>query len=66
MSLKGYEWLDGNGVVVMRFRFKDLSLDVEKDTTKKELDKFVEYLKLQGHNTYHIHMHNKQIRAKGV
>lgn len=66
MSLKGYEWLNGNGEVVMSFRFKDLSLDIVQDTTKEELDKFIEWLKQQGENTYYIHTHAKEIRTKRV
>ena len=45
MSLKGYQWLDDNGEVIMSFMFKYLELDVWKDTTKKEFDKFVAFLK---------------------
>ena len=48
MSLKGYEWLDDNGKVIMTFTFKRLELDVWKDTTKEELDKFKAFLKEHG------------------
>lgn len=66
MSLKGYKWLNDDGEVVMSFRFKDLSIDIWQDTTKEELDKFIEYLKQQGENTYYIHTHTKEIRTKRV
>ena len=45
MSLKGYQWLNDNGEVIMSFRFKDLVLDIWEDTTKEELEAFKEYLK---------------------
>lgn len=48
MSLKGYQWLDDNGKVIMSFTFKDLTLDVWQDTTKEEYLKFIEYLKEKG------------------
>lgn len=48
MSLKGYQWLDDNGKVVMSFTFKDLTLDVWQDTTKEEYLKFIKYLKENG------------------
>lgn len=45
MSLKGYQWLNDKKEVVMSFRFKDLILDIWKDTTEEELNKFKEFLK---------------------
>lgn len=45
MSLKGYQWLNDKEEVVMSFRFKDLVLDIWKDTTEDELNKFKEFLK---------------------
>ena len=45
MSLKGYQWLDDEEKVVMSFTFKDLTLDIWKDTTEEELNKFKEFLK---------------------
>lgn len=50
MSLKGYQWLNDNNEVVMSFSFKDLTLDIWKDTTLEELNKFKEYLKEQSFN----------------
>lgn len=32
MSLKGYQWLNENKEVVMSYTFKDLTLDIWKDT----------------------------------
>ena len=45
MSLKGYQWLNDKEEVVMSFRFKDLVLDIWKDITEDELNKFKEFLK---------------------
>ena len=45
MSLKGYQWLNDKEEVVISFRFKDLILDIWKDTTEEELNKFKEFLK---------------------
>jgi len=45
MSLKGYQWLNDKEEVVMSFTFKDLTLDIWKDTTEEELNKFKEFLK---------------------
>ena len=42
-SLKGYQWLVNNEVV-MDFWFKDRTLTIRKDTTKEELDKFKRFL----------------------
>lgn len=45
MSLKGYQWLNENQEVVMSYTFKDLTLDIWKDTTMEELEKFKKYIK---------------------
>lgn len=45
ISLKGYQWLNDKEEVVMSFTFKDLTLDIWKDTTEEELNKFKEFLK---------------------
>ena len=42
-SLKGYQWLVDNEVV-MDYWFKDRTLTIIKDTTKEELDKFKRFL----------------------
>ena len=44
MSLKGYQWLDDSGKVIMSYTFKDLTLCIWEDTTKEELDKFINYI----------------------
>ena len=63
MSLKGYQWLDDNGKVLMSYTFKDLTLDVWKDTTKEELDKFIEYIKGQvNFEVRHIDYHDHNVR----
>lgn len=56
MSLKGYEWLDVNGKVIMTFRFKDLSLDIWKDVTAEEYYKFIEYIRS---NDFEPHITNQ-------
>lgn len=48
MSLKGYQWLNDKKEVVMSFTFKDLQIDVWKDTTKEEYLKFIDYIRKQG------------------
>lgn len=62
MSLKGYQWLDDNGKVIMSYTFKDLTLDVWKDTTKEELEKFIEYIKEQvSFEVRHIEYHDHKV-----
>lgn len=51
MSLKGYQWLNDKEEVVMSFTFKDLTLDIWKETTEEEINKFKEYLKEHGFDT---------------
>ena len=57
MSLKGYQWLNDKGEVVMSYRFKDLKIDIWQDTTKEELDKFIDFLEKQHckHNKMDLH-----------
>lgn len=65
MSLKGYEWLDDNGKVIMTFTFKYLELDVWSDTTLEELNKFKEYLKEKGFDKILKENYNGyEVRAK--
>ena len=57
MSLKGWEWLDDNGKVTMRFFFKDLSLCIYKNVSLEEIDNFKKYIEDNGmeiHNTYNF------------
>lgn len=61
MSLKGYQWLDSNKEVAMSYHFKDLSLNVWKDVTREELNKFIEYLKQNGCDRYILNTHNSKI-----
>lgn len=44
MSLKGYEWLDDNGKVIMCFTFKRLELFLFEDVSKEEYDKFIKFI----------------------
>ena len=46
MSLKGYEWLHNNKVV-MSFFFKNLELIVWEKVSKEEEQKFVDYITKQ-------------------
>lgn len=61
MSLKGYQWLNDKEEVVMSFTFKDLTLDIWRDTTKEELDKFKEYLKEHSCEIRHINYNNHKV-----
>lgn len=62
MSLKGYQWLNENKEVVMSFRFKDLTIDIWKDTTEEELNKFKEYLKEKSFDRIlKINYHNNKV-----
>lgn len=45
MSLKGYEWLDKDGKVIMYFLFKTRNIYISKDTTREEIEKFKAFLK---------------------
>lgn len=54
MSLKGYQWLNENKEVVMSYSFKDLTLDIWKDTTVEELEKFKKYIKENSFEIEHI------------
>lgn len=57
MSLKGYQWLDEKGEVVFSYRFKDRTIDVWKDTTKEELDKFKAFLNEKGESEIGMNFH---------
>lgn len=58
MSLKGYQWLNDNKEVIMSFTFKDLTLDIWKETTEEEINKFKKYLKEHSFDTIlHIEKH---------
>lgn len=57
MSLKGYQWLDEKGEVVFSYLFKDRTIDVWKDTTKEELDKFKAFLNEKGESETGINFH---------
>ena len=63
MSLKGYQWLDEKQNVVMSYRFKDREIDIWKDTTKEELDKFKEFLKQQDCIHTGIDFHYHQVKG---
>ena len=63
MNLKGYQWLDEKEEVIMSFRFKNLTIDIWKDTTKEELDKFKEFLKEKGFRESGIDFHYHQVKG---
>lgn len=63
MSLKGYQWLDKEGYPVMSYRFKDLTIDIWKDTTKEELDKFKEFLKRNNCKHTGMNFHYHQVKG---
>lgn len=48
MSLKGYQWLNDEGEVIMYYMFKDEKICLNKDITTKQHRDFVEYLKEHG------------------
>lgn len=64
MSLKGYEWLDDNGKVIMTFTFKRLELDVWEDTTDEELKKFKKFLEEKGETILHENYNGHEVRTK--
>lgn len=45
MSLKGYQWFNDKQEVVMSFTFKDRTIDIWRETTEEEINKFVEFLR---------------------
>lgn len=59
MSLKGYQWLNDEGKVIMSYMFKDRILDVWKDITEKDMDEFKEYLNQNECEVANIEMHNE-------
>lgn len=64
MSLKGYQWLNDKQEVIMSFTFKDRIIDIWKDTTIEELDKFKAFLKRQGWEEKEMHgmdFHNNKV-----
>lgn len=54
MSLKGYQWLNDEGEVIMSFFFKDLTLWLWENVAQEELDKFVAFLKEKGNDHYRL------------
>ena len=54
MSLKGYEWLDNNGKVIMCFTIKRLELFLMEDVSKEEYDKFIKYIEEHTFKVAHV------------
>ncbi len=65
MSLKGYQWLDDDGKVIMSFTFKDLTLDVWKDVSVEEYHNFIEYIREQGFEPHSTDQHYHTIKGLG-
>ena len=61
MSLKGYEWLKDNKVI-MNFTFKYLELTLLEDVTKKELEEFKNFLKEKNEKILKIDYNNHKIK----
>ena len=61
MSLKGYEWLQDNKVI-MNFTFKYLELTLFEDVTKKELEEFKNFLKEKNEKILKIDYNNHKIK----
>ena len=61
MSLKGYEWLKDNKVI-MNFNFKYLELTLFEDVTKKELEEFKNFLKEKNEKILKIDYNNHKIK----
>lgn len=63
MSLKGYEWLDKDGKVIMYFLFKTRSIYISEDTTQVELDKFKAFLAEQSWEISNIEYNNHKVQG---
>ncbi len=63
MTLKGYQWLV-NDKVVMSIHFKDLVLNVWEDVSDEELQKFINWLK--EHHTEPIRIWYKKSQEKKI
>lgn len=61
MTLKGYEWLVDDKVV-MSIHFKDLELDVWEDVPEEEVQKFIKWL--EEHHTKPIRIWYKKSQDK--
>ena len=61
MSLKGYEWVKDNKVI-MNFTFKYLELTLLEDVTKKELEEFKNFLKEKNEKILKIDYNNHKIK----
>jgi len=59
MSLKGYQWLNDKGEVLMSYHFKDLTLNVWKDITQQDLTEFKKFLEEHDCEIFKIEYYNK-------
>ena len=66
MSLKGYQWLNENKEVIMSYTFKDLTLDIWKDTTREELEKFKKYIEENSSEIGHINYNGHSLLDQEV
>ena len=60
MSLKGYEWLQ-NDKVIMYFTFKYLELTLLQDVSKKDFLEFKDFLQKENCNVLKINYNNFKI-----
>ena len=58
MALKGYQWLNDKGEVIMYYMFKDNIIYVNKDITNKQHREFYEFLKSKGFICNHTNFNN--------
>lgn len=61
MSLKGYQWLDKEGKVVMSFDFKTETIDIWQDVDKDNYLAFVEYIRQQSFEPHEVNCHFNKI-----
>lgn len=64
MSLKGYQWLNDDGEVIMYFTFKDLTITICKDTTEVELKKFEDYITSKSFDVYYLNTNGYKVKNK--
>lgn len=65
MSLKGYQWLIDNKVV-MTFTFKRLELDVWEDVSITELEEFKKFIIDKGYHISKIEIHKPQEEKQDI
>ena len=61
MSLKGYQWLDKEGKVLMSFDFNTETIDVWQDVDEDNYMAFYEYIRKQGFTPHETDCHYNKI-----